>query len=1030
MARHALVATRARSVTIDPHARTTNGLQKSRFLERGADPGAAQFLRDDSVDIVINEYQAKYYAHELQRSYANDHVGKLAGLLFDAQVEPKPHQIDAALFALQTPFLPGVILADEVGLGKTIEAGIVISQYWAERKRNVLIITPSSLRQQWQQELFEKFLIPATILEPKSKDSLLARAGGRSAEVLICSYEFALRNEQALLKSWDLVVADEAHRLRNFWTGKTKAADAVAHIVRGAHKTVLLTATPLQNKLEELYGLVSVFDPSYFYSLDAFRERYVKHRDGSGDDLAERVATISKRTLRRDADKYIHFTKRMPLTVEFTPSPAEVKLYALVNDYLQRDELFAFAGSQRHLSALVIRKRLGSSTYAVASTLENIANRLASEVAAGQLRDARGGLVVADFDGDELTNEELEEAEEIDSEPANSPSQFGSGSSVKLDAATLDAMKAEVAELRDYAALARSITVNQKAVKLAEALDKGFERLRELGAPEKAIIFTDSTKTQEYIARALTESGRGDGIVLFNGSNGSPEQTAIYQAWMKANKEGDLVTGIPAVDRRKALVDYFRTQGTIMIATEAAAEGINLQFCSMVVNYDLPWNPQRVEQRIGRAHRFGQKHNVVVVNFSNKGNVAEQRILELLANKFHLFESVFGASDEVLGAIEDGLDFEKKISDILRRCRTAEDLDVAFKELEAQYATEISAEMATAKAKVFDNLDPHVQDRLKAYDAQSGDVLGGFERLLLAVTRHGLDDFATFEGDGRAFVLHDSPITDAPTGQYFFKSQPLENAHQYRFASPLAQHVLETAKTAETPARELVFSLSQSERASSAVRALAGVGGELTVGLATFTMKARDEDVSESYMLAGALIDGDGHGKGDSDGSESGRWLDDEYVADILDLACIEIGDSATQIDEARFSPYLIERRGQLEKEVQGRNSRYYDQQEELLYRNQQDRKAEHEGTVRDFRAKEKDARKLSRLTDDPMEQLRLKKEARKWEQRVEDADEAFRETRKKLRDEADKYLELIEQALKGTQTTEHLFSIRWRITE
>lgn len=962
----------------------------------------------------LTDYQAKYYSHELQRSYANDHVGKLAGLLFDAQVEPKPHQIDAALFALQTPFLPGVILADEVGLGKTIEAGIVISQYWAERRRSILIVAPSSLRQQWQQELHEKFLIPSAILDPKSKDALLDQAGSRSSQVLICSYEFALRHETSLLKAWDLVVADEAHRLRNYWTGKTKASEAVAHIVQDAHKTVLLTATPLQNKLEELYGLVSIFDPGYFYSLDAFRERYVKNRDiGGDDDLVERVATVSKRTLRRDADKYIHFTKRLPLTVEFTPSSDEVRLYDLVNDYLQRDELFAFAGSQRHLSALIIRKRLGSSTFAVASTLENIAKRLAEEVAAGQRRDRRGGLVAADFAvDDEITSDELEDAEEIETAV---PGRDASATATPLDETLLQAMTVEVAELHEYAALARSITVNQKAVKLTEALDLGFQRLRELGAPEKAIIFTDSTKTQEYIARSLRDAGRGDGIVLFNGSNNAPEQTVIYQAWLEKNRDGDLITGIAAVDRRKALVDYFREQGTVMIATEAAAEGINLQFCSMLVNYDLPWNPQRVEQRIGRVHRFGQKHNVVVVNFSNKGNIAEHRILELLTNKFQLFSSVFGASDEVLGAIEDGLDFEKTISDILTRCKTANELDAAFRELETQYASEISREMASAKAKVFDNLDPHVQDRLKAYDTQSGEVLNKFERLLLAVTRHQLDRFATFEGDGRTFVLNESPVVDAPTGRYFFKSQPLDNAHQYRYASPLAQHVVDISKTHDTPARELRFSLNQSERVSTAIRALEGASGELTVSLATFDMKAREEDVSESYMLAGALTD-------------DGRLLDEEYVADILDLTCIEVGERPVVIDEGRFTPYLDARRVELEKDVQARNSRYYDQQEELLYRNQQDRKAEHEGAIREHRAKEKEARKLARQADDPMEQLRLKKEARKWEQRAEEADEDFRDMRKKLRAEADKYLELIEQSLKGTQDTEHLFSIRWRI--
>ena len=959
----------------------------------------------------LTSYQAKYYAYELKRSYANDHVGKLAGLLFDAQVEPKPHQIDAALFALQTPYLNGVILADEVGLGKTIEAGIVITQYWAERKRRILIIAPSSLRQQWQQELLEKFLIPSQLLDPKLKDEQLSRTAQQGSEVLICSYEFALRHETSLLRQWDLVICDEAHRLRNFYTGRNKAPEAISHIVREAHKTLLLTATPLQNRLEELYGLVSVFAPDYFYSLDAFRERYVKAKGvGDNDDLVERVAGISKRTLRRDAEKYIHFTKRLPLTVEFMPSPAEIELYDKVNDYLQRGELYAFSNSQRHLTALIIRKRLGSSTYAVASTLERIADRLEGEVQSGIRRDSRGGFVLADFAEDELTEEELESLEE-GSEPAT---VFGPGAGQKIDNATLQAMRAEVSELRGYAALARSVTVNQKAIKLGEALDKGFERLKELGAPQKAIIFTDSTKTQEYIARTLTETGRGDGLVLFNGNNNSPASNAIYRDWLEANKDSDVITGIAAADRRKALVDYFRDQGTIMVATEAAAEGINLQFCSMLVNYDLPWNPQRVEQRIGRIHRFGQKFDVVVANFANKGNAAEARILELLANKFHLFKGVFGASDEVLGSIEDGFDFEKTINKILSNSRSDADIDRAFKELEKQYATEISSEMAAAKAKVFDNLDPNVQDRLKSYDTQSGEVLNKFERLLLAVTKRQLVDCADFEGDGRHFVLKDSPVKEAPTGRYYFKSEPLENAHQYRYSGPLAGHVVESAKIVETPARELTFSLGQSERASTAVKELAGKSGELTAKLVTFSMKAKNDDISESYMLAGGLTD-------------DGQWLDHEYVADLLDLVCIEEGGEVS-IDDAKFEEHLAERRAHLEREVQGRNSRYYDQQEELLYRNQQDRHAESEGKIREYKAREKEARKNARGTDDPMEQLKFKKEARKWSERAEEEDEEARAARKKMREEADRYLELIEQALKGKQSIEHLFSIRWKV--
>lgn len=962
-------------------------------------------------ELGLTAYQAKYYAYELQRTYANDHVGKIAGLLFDALVEPKPHQIDAALFALQTPYLNGVILADEVGLGKTIEAGIVITQYWAERKRRILIIAPSSLRQQWQQELLEKFLIPSQLLDPKLKDDQLDRAAQQGVEVLICSYEFALRHEASLIRQWDLVVCDEAHRLRNFYSGRNRVPEAISHIVRNAHKTVLLTATPLQNRLEELYGLVSVFDPDYFYSLDAFRERYVKSKGlGDNDDLVERVAGISKRTLRKDAEKYIHFTKRLPLTFEFMPSPAEIELYEKVSSYLQREDLFAFSSSQRHLTALIIRKRLGSSTYAVSSTLERIADRLDAEVTAGVRRDSRGGRIFADFAEDELTDEELESLDE----GAAPTADLGPGADEAPGDETLEAMRAEVAELRSYAALARSITVNQKAVKLIEALDKGFERLKDLGAPQKAIIFTDSTKTQEYIARTLTEGGRGGGLVLFNGSNNSAASNEIYREWLEANKDGDVITGIPAADRRKALVDYFRDQGTIMIATEAAAEGINLQFCSMLVNYDLPWNPQRVEQRIGRVHRYGQKFDVVVANFANKGNAAEARILELLANKFHLFKGVFGASDEVLGSIEDGFDFEKTINRILNDSRSDADIERGFKELEARYATEISSEMADAKAKVFDNLDPNVQDRLKSYDAQSGEVLNKFERLLLAVTQRQLADHAVFQGDGRHFVLNESPVEGAPTGRYYFKSDPIDNAHQYRYSGPLASHVVESAKATDTPGRELTFSLSQSERVSTAAKELSGKSGDLTVKLVTFRMKAKNDDVSESYMLAGGFTD-------------DGQWLDDEYVADLLDLFCSDEGAAVT-IDETKFEQHLSERRVHLEREVQGRNSRYYDQQEELLYRNQLDRRAESEGKIREYKAKEKEARKNARNSDDPMQQLRFKKEARKWAERAEDEDEEARVARKTMRAEADHYLDLIEQALKGTQVVEHLFSIRWTV--
>lgn len=945
---------------------------------------------------LLSDYQAKFYAHELERSYASDHVGRLAGLLFDAQVDPKPHQVDAALFALQTPFTPGVILADEVGLGKTIEAGIVISQYWAERKRRILIITPSSLRQQWMQELNEKFALPASLLERGNLDEL-TRSGAHE-QILICSYEFAKSQYLSLTRPWDLVVCDEAHRLRSYWTGQAKIAANVARICRGATKTVMLTATPLQNRLEELFGLVSVFAPDYFRSLDTFKERYINNPEGIGnDDLSARVAQIAKRTLRKDANKYIRFTTRIPLTIAFTPSEDEIQLYDFINSYLQRPFLWAFAKSQRHLSALILRKRLGSSSYAVASTLESIADRLEAEANSGKRRNDAGAFIK----DQDLTSEEREEADHT-----NAPLEGVEGSERAE-------MLAEVQELRDYAELARSITVNQKAVKLVDALEQGFAKLREIGAPEKAIIFTDSTVTQEYLAQSLCDAGWGEGLVLFNGTNSSTEANEIYRKWLEENKGSDLVTGIHAADRRKALVDEFRQHGRLMIATEAAAEGINLQFCSMLVNYDLPWNPQRVEQRIGRVHRFGQKHNVVVVNFSNKGNLAEERILQLLTEKFQLFTSVFGSSDEVLGQIEDGLDFEKNIAAILDRCTTAEQIDAEFTKLEERYAAQISREMKSTRKKVFDNLDPKVRDKLKSYDTQTGVVLNAFERLLIALTRYELADLATFNDTATQFTLTQPPVPGITIGEYFFKAEPRKGAHQYRYSSELCQWVVDSAKKHKTPPARLTFQIKGSVRVTAIARRLRNKTGRLTVHETTFTMQAGNQNLRETYLLLAGFF-------------EDGTPMDHEQIRDLLDLTCINAAPETVSTDG--FSEAIDTLRSHLANDVQDRNATFYLQQEALIDAARLDLKAVFDAKVRDFHAKEATATKAARKASSTAEQLKLTREARQWRRRAEEADDEYRHERDKLRNESDTYLDNAMRALDAQVSTDELFTINWEV--
>ena len=307
----------------------------------------------------LTDYHAKYYAHELTKRCSSDSLEKLTASLADAQVDLNPHQVDAALFAFRSPLSRGAILADEVGLGKTIEAGIVLSQMWAERKRKILIIVPSSLRKQWNQELLEKFFLPSIILEAKSFNQHVKQGKSNpfeQVEIIITSYQFARnKGDQIRAVAWDLVVIDEAHRLRNVYKTSNKIARAIKDVLAHAPK-LLLTATPWQNSLMELYGLVSFIDDYIFGDIKSYKNQFARlSNEINFDDLKARIASICKRTLRRQVLEYIKYTNRIPITQEFIPTKDETVLYDLVSEYLRRDNLQALPASQRSLMTLVFR---------------------------------------------------------------------------------------------------------------------------------------------------------------------------------------------------------------------------------------------------------------------------------------------------------------------------------------------------------------------------------------------------------------------------------------------------------------------------------------------------------------------------------------------------------------------------------------------------------------------------------------------------------------------------------------------------
>ncbi len=399
----------------------------------------------------LTDYHAKYFAHELTKRCSADSMEKLAGAVAGAQVDLNPHQVDAALFAFNSPLSRGALLADELGLGKTIEAGLVLSQRWAERKRRILIITPSNLRKQWHQELAEKFFLPCRILETKPYNEAIKQGNCRPFEIkdtiVICSYHFARAKATDIATTpWDLVVIDEAHRLRNVYKPSNVIANTLKSALKERHK-LLLTATPLQNSLLELFGLVSIIDEHAFGDLKSFREQFANlSQEQVFHALKARLRPVCHRTLRRQVTAYISYTRRLPLVEEFTPEEGEDRLYELVSEYLRRPNLQALPSGQRSLMTLVLRKLLASSTFAIAGALTSISNRLKAKLRKQNAPEPLEDELNQDY---EALNETAEEWDE------DQPPELLSDEDCK-------AIEAEIADLDEFARLATSIDHNAK----------------------------------------------------------------------------------------------------------------------------------------------------------------------------------------------------------------------------------------------------------------------------------------------------------------------------------------------------------------------------------------------------------------------------------------------------------------------------------------------------------------------------------------------------------------------------------------
>jgi SNF2 family DNA or RNA helicase len=463
------------------------------------------------------------------------------------------------------------LLADEVGLGKTIEAGLICAEYLARGMVNsLLVLTPASLVSQWQQELGEKFNITTVTTDDRDPQQPIEEFWTAHPRIIasLNTAKSAKHFAAVTDRTWDLIVVDEAHHLKNRTTLNWKLVNALQK-----RFILMLTATPVQNSLVELFNLLTLLKPGLLQTESLFKKEYVDSKNGRVPKNPEKLRSLMREVMVRNTRALVDvkLPKRFASTITVAPSSEEQKLYESLNDYLRNDE------NLDKLSRTNLLMRAGSSPGALADSLKQLTQRIPDEA------------------------------------------------------------------LKKLAKRAAQVKQVEKAKALVEMLKK---------SQQKTLVFSTHKATSAYLAKTLREAD-----IPF----------AEFQGGMSL-KEKD------------AAIAAFRDTVSVLLASETGGEGRNIQFANVIINYDLPWNPMKIEQRIGRIHRIGQTQDVFIFNFCLKDSI-EEYILRILHDKINMFELVVGEVETILGNVDDEFDFSDVIMSIWLSHQVKPDLENAFDQL-------------------------------------------------------------------------------------------------------------------------------------------------------------------------------------------------------------------------------------------------------------------------------------------------------------------------------------------------------------
>lgn len=636
-----------------------------------------------------------YYTARELASYVNGE-DKLLPAFASSDVKIYPYQIAAALFALRSPYLKGVVLADEGSLGKTYEALLIATERWYEGKDKQLIILPPNLIKQWIEKIENSFSIPYLLIDTEARFNTYKESNPFDQEVLIISsYDFATAKAEYIEQiKWDLVIFDEASCLSKGYIGENKTATALKQATDGAFR-LLLTPTPITMSIMDIYGLLWVIDETILPDEKSFYDRYFRKPENYGE-LSEWVSKYCFRTLKSQVSDYVNFSNRIPYTVSYELTEPEKRLYEKLEKYLALPKKAAYPKMEQYDLSLMYYHTVSSSAQAFCRTINGAISRL-----------------------DEGVEKEL---------------------------------------LVEIGGRCQAVGVSGKMEQLLVVLRECFLRLGRVGVAKKAIIFTDNRVTQGVLRDLLIDNGFG-GVLTYSGQN----------------------------SRDYSIMEQFRNDLNIqiVISTDEAAKGLDLEFCSVVVNYDMLYNAVELEQRITRCHRQGQQSDVLVVNLLGKDNFSDVRILELINKRVLQFDGIFGLSDTILG------NFDTPLDDVLSQVRHRDIIKDEFRQNIDRHKIENKQLVQTTAQTIFTSFTPNIAQKITLTPEYIEDRIDDINKKLWEIVVWYFEDFNNKYPETPYIIDHEAKTITAPDGDlpdlfYYWtgtRNRPYRSLKQYGMAA-------------------------------------------------------------------------------------------------------------------------------------------------------------------------------------------------------------------------------------------------------